>query len=1146
MDSLKLSTGAAFLVSARALAPIAYRPEDTHLGDYVFVPWVRSGLAAAIVAPPAGNRAVIAVRAEVADSANTAAFLPVSRSLTLYGPGDVAGIDPSQIIRREPTPGTRDAEEGYLAHIEFARPDFPWMFSPAPAAGDACAAWLALIVVEAAVSHLEPARDEIPAQIWTKKGQLQSLADNARFCHAQVVGAALSGEAPKLRGADADSVETRLSDEHGPANLSRILCPRRLDDGVEYIAVLVPAYECGVQAGRGMGGGTLAPAWTRSAGDEADDIVLPAYDAWTFRTAAGGDFRALAEKITGLPAPWQVGRRFIDMSQPGGSIPAIADGAPEGIQMLECALFAPPASGTPAAPYPIAQREAVRLRIDEANAPNADLPRVGARLYARFQRGATSLGPVFGPPITSADADADWFSQLNTDPRHRLVAGLGARVVQQDQEPLMQAAWAQVEGVRRANQALAWAGMAEVINISIMRRHMTPLDPGRLMQVTRNMHQRLRDTGQPRTIAAAVIDSRTSSASMSAAFRRATRPDGALGKRAAIIAPGAAVAGAGGFLDQRVAVAAPDGITRISDQGMRFFADDVIARVMGVPVAGAKAALGAKLAVLTRGTAIGQLTREAWVGPDAGRPGDVFGRQMLTDIAGLKVGATQAGGLAEIIVGLMNVGGELAAPAKAGLGHIATVVPAQDLGRVVRGPIVAGPVRGGPVSGGPVFGGPIVGGPGAVRPLPTRPGATMPGPTMPGIALPGATINLPTRGRMPVIVDAPPVARGPAAIADRAEITADPPERRYESDLSRQITTSIAELNKLSMAQMRGQLATIVGAIMVPPKADTDLGALNLTRSAVLAQIEPRATAKAAFKGRVIRLPDCVAPGWFDTNGLRPIMAAPVFNRAMYQALDAYDRDWLVPGLGAIAERDFMTLLSINPAFAEAFLIGASDEMGRELLWRDYPTDQRGTYFKRFWDALEDELTAPVHRFSHQPLGHHFSIGGDKAAGAGALALVVRGDLLRRFPDTVIAAMQSTSKTGKPSFIAQSEAEILFHAHLAPDYTLVGFDLTPEKVQADGNWWFVLAQNPTAPRFGLATNHNAAVDHNNLDWGDLGNARPGDFLQLTNSVSVNDENSHPKTVTWPGHAGTVARVLLTNPIRAAFRADKMLAAAQNT
>ena len=78
-----------------------------------------------------------------------------------------------------------------------------------------------------------------------------------------------------------------------------------------------------------------------------------------------------------------------------------------------------------------------------------------------------------------------------------------------------------------------------------------------------------------------------------------------------------------------------------------------------------------------------------------------------------------------------------------------------------------------------------------------------------------------------------------------------------------------------------------------------------------------------------------------------------------------------------------------------------------------------------------------------------------------------------------------------PTFKANSEARVLFHTHLDPDYTVVGFDLTTQQVEAGGNWWFLLAQNPTAPRFGLAENASASTDHDKLDWADFGAVPPG-------------------------------------------------------
>ena len=41
--------------------------------------------------------------------------------------------------------------------------------------------------------------------------------------------------------------------------------------------------------------------------------------------------------------------------------------------------------------------------------------------------------------------------------------------------------------------------------------------------------------------------------------------------------------------------------------------------------------------------------------------------------------------------------------------------------------------------------------------------------------------------------------------------------------------------------------------------------------------------------------------------------------------------------------------LQTNRRFVEAYMVGLNHEMGRELLWRGYPTDQRGTYFEHFW-----------------------------------------------------------------------------------------------------------------------------------------------------------------------------------------------------
>lgn len=1148
-DSLKLASGARFLASAQALAPILFKPEDVRLDDYVFVPYVRTGLAAAITAEREGNRAVVPAAVEVADSANPASGRAVTRKLTLYGPGDVTGIDRDQIIRREPAANTSNSEQGYLAHVEFGRPDFPWMFTPLPAnpAENRCDPWLALIVCESALSRLVPSRGELPAQIWTKKGQLQSLIENHRFAHAQVVGAAIEGSGPKLRGPAADTVETRLTDEHGPANLSRILCPRRLDDGVRYIAALVPAFDCGVQAGLGLGGGTLNPAWTRTAGDEQDDIVLPVYDSWEFSTQPGGSFRELAERIKPRAAPWAIGRRMIDLSRPGSGIPDLPDGDPAGVQVLECALYSPagmPADQPVRQPWPVAHRDALRQRVDQANdVSDADLPRVGARLYARYQRAANRLGAVFGDaPFgahAAAEADAHWFTQLNTDPMMRIVAALGAKVVQKDQEQLMQAAWAQVEGIRRANMAVIWAGMAERVNISIRDRHLAPLDPGPLMQVTRNVHVRIRDTARPRSVHAAIIESRTAATTLGTAFRRALRAGGPIGLRLAGGVRDKIVAGPQGFADHRRLYSLPDGIRDLSKPGLEVLSPVAVGRVLGLAPDLAIRKLSEQVGVLARsGGALSQLTRRDWTGPAAGKMGDIIIGDMLDRLGDrIKLAETgrglQAERLAEVLVGVSNSGGGVAARAKTDLGRVVKSVPAVDLpGRVLSGSTLSGGSTS--LSGSLNIPGRVSGSGGIVhnRPLSGGLGSTIY--TVPGAA---GTIGRGTTIPGPVLVDRPAAA----ATAIPTE-----PAKRFETDLSRWVAGAVTDLNAVPVARLRANLSDMVRGQIAVAAIQTDLGPLTVSKPGLLAQINPIVTAKAAFKGRLSIASPLIRADWVDIFGLRPIMAAPVFNRAMSGALEDYDRDWLVPGLGSIADRDFVTLLSINPGFAEAFLIGASDEMGRELLWRDYPTDQRGTYFKRFWDSDEDELTRPIHRFAKAPVGRHFSIGGGgRPAGAGALALVVRGELLRRFPDTVIMAMRATSDAAQPSFTdnASDMAAILFHTHLDPDYTVVGFDLSVEQITSPSqHWWFLMVQNPTAPRFGLDADKGGATGKNDLDWGDFSATPipPGGFLPVSRSFPVKDDFSTPATVTWPGHAGTTARILQMNPIRAAFRARRLI------
>src|SRR5262249_57124534 len=95
---------------------------------YWFASHVRRGAAASVTAADADGRAVatIALHADVTERDGASRGVDHTQTLTLYGPGDVASIDPAQILRTTPVPGDPDAEPNYLASVELAHPDLPW------------------------------------------------------------------------------------------------------------------------------------------------------------------------------------------------------------------------------------------------------------------------------------------------------------------------------------------------------------------------------------------------------------------------------------------------------------------------------------------------------------------------------------------------------------------------------------------------------------------------------------------------------------------------------------------------------------------------------------------------------------------------------------------------------------------------------------------------------------------------------------------------------------------------------------------------------------------------------------------------------------------------------------------------------------
>jgi hypothetical protein len=97
-----------------------------------------------------------------------------------------------------------------------------------------------------------------------------------------------------------------------------------------------------------------------------------------------------------------------------------------------------------------------------------------------------------------------------------------------------------------------------------------------------------------------------------------------------------------------------------------------------------------------------------------------------------------------------------------------------------------------------------------------------------------------------------------------------------------------------------------------------------------------------------IHLPDRIRAEIGET--FKPAMAYPEIDIPMYKLLTGISSEHFLPNINYI-EQNTISLLETNQKFIESYMVGLNHEFARELLWREYPTDQRGSYFRQFWDV---------------------------------------------------------------------------------------------------------------------------------------------------------------------------------------------------
>jgi hypothetical protein len=271
---------------------------------------------------------------------------------------------------------------------------------------------------------------------------------------------------------------------------------------------------------------------------------------------------------------------------------------------------------------------------------------------------------------------------------------------------------------------------------------------------------------------------------------------------------------------------------------------------------------------------------------------------------------------------------------------------------------------------------------------------------------------------------------------------------------------------------------------------------------------------------------------------LEPILDAPDFPQPMYEALRDLSQEFLLPGLEHVPPNT-VTLLETNAAFVESFLVGLNAEMSRELLWRGYPTDQRGTYFRQFWDISagtdQESDIDMINQWGVNALGKNTHAGEQ-------MVLLIRGELLRRYPNAVIYAVEAVREADGQLNLrsgANNERHPRFRGTLKPDVTFLGFKLSSEKAIADPGWFFVIQEQPTEPRFGLdAALTSPEATPNVLSWQHL--ASTAEALKALTHASAKTVLPALGVAQWGKNSAHQAYITLQRPMRIAIHARDMI------
>jgi hypothetical protein len=1104
------------------------------LGTYSFLPWLRQGLANQITS--GDNDETVRVRAQVnvglelrgrqVSDGELSPPVPVNRPVALFGPGDIVGIDRRAIFRVEPRNWITNFEPNYLAHIEFYDEDFPWRYTPAAPDLDLgrLRPWITLVVLaEGEFTDGRNMKDKPVPFIDVPDPSVLPLADELwAWAHVHV-NRSLAANDAEFVSDDMAAVIPKLEDvlnKNPDLAYSRIVCPRRLAENTPYHAFLIPTFEAGRRAGLGLEIGDI-PATMSSwdPGPRPDPQSYPFYHRWFFRTGATGDFEALVRLLVPKPVDRRVGTREMDVQNPGSNVRGLDKPELGGILKLGGALRPP--SNVPPDPPDIFERwdETFPRPLQE------DLARL-INLADDYQ----TLGdpdPIITPPLYGTwhalrkrvlrDRDGNlinppnnWVQRLNLDPRFRAAAGFGTRVIQDNQEKYMDAAWEQIGKVLEAQRRIRLGHFSVMISDIWFDRHLMPMlgvSHQKTLLMMAPLNKRVLTSGAV-TVHHTLTTAFVQPAMTSPALRRIIRPRGRLIRKLPFDDTTTLDQLIDRVNDGEVSAAppkvAPPGVVTTDEAAAAVIPQDAPAWVIDLLRRFPRLALFVLIAALLLALIFVLL---AFVF-------SLFPLFLVLAIVAIAVGFY----LYRLLLRWSNA--------------LRASDLLSDAGQT----------------------------PEAIDRLP--PSSNF-------------TITEPGSGFVPTLGGTDSVEAG-----------------RFKEALR----------NIFSLVQASAQ----VGAPIVKQRLDL----VSFTANAV-ETVRPSRTIPVRVMAGVFVPPRLVNEMVIPPEVFVEPMAYPVIDQPMYEPLTKRSSELFLPNINLI-EFNSITLLETNQRFIESYMVGLNHEFARELLWREYPTDQRGSTFRQFWDVrgffnaenLNDETLKerlrdipPLHRWSlNSELGTHDNreLSGEVEE---ELVLVIRGELLKRYPNAVIYAhracwqrkevtaadkdldpclksggIDNTKERRLAPLTAAEEATPprskvltpLYEAVVDPDIHFFGFDLTVAEAKGgtgenptdDPGWFFVIKERPGEPRFGLDDSRTSPLSvWNDLSWPDVQPDGPADFLVIADSPDgftltapgPSDEEKAPQRVEdlevdWSHEMSSaqLAYILWQAPVLVAVHASEML------